>query len=574
MYLLYHLLATDATVDAQARKRMSPSTPTAANKRARLSPESRDKTDLNTNQNNSQLLSRICISSVAGNVPMLESPKLVPTSECSVLSTAVQQQKQLQSIVPQPQVQNISPQCTQTISLPPPPPTQPAQQLQNSRLTLQNSRRKPTSSRRPGSIIVLPQHPQAQQSIPPPQIHPSLLQQQRLQGPPLPQQIIVPSNQPHTFPGHPPTPLTAPPIMTPPTIQWIPHGTPRYPPRSVFPYGNTIHPQSPVANYPPGRVLYHHQLQVPSSHPPHPDMPMYRPRPPQPPQQLTRERERTYQMQVERQMKATIRMTPPPNPSQMPLAQPVQPQIRPTVVAQTRPMAVIQSPVGGPKYPVVQQAQPPTPLTDGAHIVQQVVELLQAPEPSLIPSSPPALLKVICSKSPTDFRHASTPDLSTTSTNHSDLSNSTVVSGLSSPTRVSDSEPANLQGRQVTPAEDAESEDEHALQIVVGESEVLPPPSSTPPPPPCLLSSPHSQASSSPSRSPLVAVAQKKPHKPAELNLLSSQIDDGYCSATTSSLGSADDVKRALPFAGFDNYIPLHSCYNESKEDRQENDGG
>ena len=262
-------------------------------------------------------------------------------------------------------------------------------------------------------------------------------------------------------------------------------------------------------------------------------------------------------------MKTTIRMTPPPNPSQLqvPLSpQSVQPQIRPMVVAQTQPVAVIQSPVR-PKPPVYQKAQPASLMPDGAHIVQQVVELMQAPEPTMIPSTPPALLKVVCSKPPTQSRHAPT----------SDLSNSADVSGLSSPTRVSDSESTNLQGMQVVP-EDTDSEDEHALQIVVtaGESENLPP---STPLPPCALSSPQSQASSSPSRSPVVDTALniQKPRKPTELNLQASQIDDGYCSATTSSLGSADDVKRALPFASFDEYIPFHSCYTKDKEDSQEN---
>lgn len=266
-------------------------------------------------------------------------------------------------------------------------------------------------------------------------------------------------------------------------------------------------------------------------------------------------------------MKTTIRMTPPPNPlqSQMPLSpQPVQPQIRPIALAQTQPVAVIRSPVG-PKPSVYQQAQPAaTLMPDGEHIVRQVVELLQAPEPTMIPSTPPALLKVVCSKPPMQSRHAPTPD----------LSNSAGVSGLSTPTPVSDSESTNLQGTQVAP-EDTDSEDEHALQIVVavGESENLPP---STPPPPSALSSPQSQASSSPSRSPVVvdtALNAQKPHKPTELNLLASQIDDGYCSATASSLGSADDVKRALPFASFDEYIPLHNCYAENKEDPQENHG-
>ena len=540
---------------------MSPSTPTEASKRARLSPESRDsdKKDLNTNQNNSQLLSEICISSVAGNVPMSVSPK--PASERPRLSTAVQQPKQLQSVVPQPQAQTISPppqlQCAQTQTIRSPPPTQ---QVQNNRL-LQQLQRKPIAAPRPGSIIMLPQHlhSQIQQSIPSPLIHP------RPQGPPYPQQIVVPSNQSHAFPGHPPTPLTAPPIMTPPTIHWIPHGAGRYPPQGIPP---------PYLQGP--RVLYPHQ--VPMSPPPHPDMLAYQPRLPQ---QLTQER--IYQMQVERQMKTTIRMTPPPNPSQTPLPQPVQPQIRPApVVPQTRPMAVIQSPVREPNHPVqVQQApHPSTALPDGAHIVQQVVELLRAPEPTLIPSTPPALLKVISSKLPTDSRHTSSTPNPPPST---DLSNSTDASGLSASACVSDhSEPANLQGRQVTPAEDTDCEDEHALQIVIGESENLPPPSTPPPPPPpvprlssspCALSSPQSQASSSPCSSPVVAATQKS-RKPTELNLLSSQIDDGYCSATASSLGSADDVKRALPFASFDDYIPLHNCYTDSTEDKQNNDGG
>ena len=485
---------------------------------------------------------------------MSESPE--PASERSRLSTAVQQQKQLQSMVPQPRVLSIPPQSVQNIRS---PPVQPAQQLQNSRLSLQQLQRKPmgkTAAQRPGSVIVFPQ---IQQSIPSPLIHRANLQQ-RPQGPPFPQQILVPSNQPHAFPGHPPTPLTAPPIMTPPTIRWIPHGAARYPPQSISPYRNTIRPLSP--NCPPGGVLYSHQVQVPR-----PDIPMYQPRPPQPPQQLTQEH--IYQMQVEQQMKTTIRMTPSPNPSQMPLPQPVQPQIRPTTLApQTQPMAVIQSPVG-PKCPVVQQAPPPTAMPDNVHIVQQVVELLQAPEPTMIPSTPPALLKVICSKPSTDSRHnMSTPDLSN-STDISDLSN---ASDFSSPTHVCHLEPADLRGRQVASV-DTDSEDEHTLQIVVGESDSLPPSTPTPPPPPCSLSSPQSQASSSPSRSPTVAAAQK-PRKPTELNLLPTQIDDGYCSATTSSLGSADDVKRALPFASFDDYIPLHSCYTESKEDKQENDGG
>jgi hypothetical protein len=392
-----------------------------------------------------------------------------------------------------------------------------------------------------------------------------------VQGPPFPQQIVIPSNQPHAFPGQPPTPLTAPPIMTPTTIQWIPQGAAGRYPHSLPPH------------FPPGsRIVYPHQVPPP----PHPDMLAYQPRPPQ---QLMSPQERIYQMQVERQMKATIRMTPPPFPSQTPLPQPVQPQIRPTpVVPQIRPMAVIQSPVGGPRYPVIQQAQRPTPLPDGAHVVQQVVELLQAPEPTLIPSTPPALLKVISSP---DSRRTST----STSTTDLSNSNSTDASGLfSSPTRVSQTgglEPANLQGRQVAPAEDTDCEDEHALQIVVGESENLPPSTTPPPPPtpaapspaprlsstsPCALSSPLSQTSStsSPCSSPVVAAAAQKSHKPANLKFLPSQIDDGYCSATTSSLGSADDVKRALPFACFDDCIPLHNCYTDSKEENQDNDGG
>ena len=223
--------------------------------------------------------------------------------------------------------------------------------------------------------------------------------------------------------------------------------------------------------------------------------------------------------------------------------------------------------------------RPSTTLPDGTHIVQQVVELLRAPEPTLIPSTPPALLKVISSKLPTDSRHTSSTPNPPPST---DLSNSTDASGLSAPARVSDhSEPASIQGRQVTPAEDTDCEDEHALQIVIGESEKLPQPSTPPPPPPpaprlssspCALSSPQSRASSSPCSSPVVAATQKS-RKPTELNLLSTQIDDGYCSATASSLGSADDVKRALPFASFDDYIPLHNCYADSKEDKQDSDG-
>ncbi len=543
---------------------MSPTTPPAANKRPRLSSaESQDKTDLNTNQNNSQLLSRICISSVAGNVPMSESPPK-PASEHSRLSPAVQQQKPVQSPVPQAQVQTILPlpsQCTQTIRSPPP-----AQQVQNSQLSLQHVHRKPAATPR---VIMLPQqHPQQiQQSIP----SPLILQQQHqrpVQAPPFHQQIVIPSNQPHVFPGQPPTPLTAPPMMTPTTIQWIPQGaTGRYP--------HSLPPQ-----YPPGsRIVYPHQVP-----PPHPDMLAYqpRPRPPQSPQQLMSPQEHIYQMQVERQMKTMIRMTPPPFPSQTPLPQPVQPQIRPTpVVPQIRPMAVIQSRAGGPRYPVIQQAQPPTPLPDG---VQQMVELLQAPEPTLIPSTPPALLKVISSKLSPDSRRTFT----STSTTDSSNSNSADAAGLfSSPTRVS--EPANLQGRQVTPAEDTDCEDEHALQIVVGESENLPQSTTPPPPPtpaasspaprlsssPCALSSPLSRASStSPCSPPVVATAAQKSRKPADLKFLPSQIDDGYCSATTSSLGSADDVKRALPFASFDDCIPLHSCYTDSKEEDQDNHGG
>ena len=81
-----------------------------------------------------------------------------------------------------------------------------------------------------------------------------------------------------------------------------------------------------------------------------------------------------------------------------------------------------------------------------------------------------------------------------------------------------------------------------------------------------------SHSSPSPSHSPKVASLRAKLHKPDKLNL--SQMDDGYCSATTSSLGSADDVRKALPFANFDDFIPLHSCYNEDKEIMEDNEEG
>ena len=108
-----------------------------------------------------------------------------------------------------------------------------------------------------------------------------------------------------------------------------------------------------------------------------------------------------------------------------------------------------------------------------------------------------------------------------------------------------------------------DSDDEHPLCIVENEQE-LPTSSSTdelptsPPPP--------KQSSLSPSPSPpSPEVKTRKPHKPASLNL--SLLDDGYCSAATSSLGSADEVKSVLPFANFGDFIPLDTCCSEDEEE-------
>ena len=184
----------------------------------------------------------------------------------------------------------------------------------------------------------------------------------------------------------------------------------------------------------------------------------------------------------------------------------------------TQQVAVIRSPVES--KPVV--IQPPTcKLPDGEHVVREVFELLQAPEPTLMPSTPPTLLQVI--RSPTTNRSRCATRAAAMSTRTSDLT------------------PANLH----TAPEDSDSDDEHALQIAVNEPT---------PPPPCTQASPSLP----------VACTERKPCKPAELKLLATQLDDGYCSATASSLGSADDVKKALPFASFE------EC-NENKDSHENN---
>ena len=108
------------------------------------------------------------------------------------------------------------------------------------------------------------------------------------------------------------------------------------------------------------------------------------------------------------------------------------------------------------------------------------------------------------------------------------------------------------------PTEEIESDEDGELRIVESEQSL-----------------PSSPLSAQPSPSPKALLSPPKAnspkfHKPSNLNL-SSQLDDGYCSATASSLGSADDVKKALPFANFDDFIPLHSCYQEDKESEENN---
>ena len=111
-----------------------------------------------------------------------------------------------------------------------------------------------------------------------------------------------------------------------------------------------------------------------------------------------------------------------------------------------------------------------------------------------------------------------------------------------------------------------DSDDEPALCIVESEESVLQPGPASP--------SPHEQSASPKPLSPEVAsLKEHKRYKPSALNL--SQLDDGYCSAATSSLGSADDVKTALPFANFveEDFIPLSSCCEEEDCENQETEG-
>ena len=507
------------------RKRPAASAPSAA-KRVRLSPEdcsrSVDRTDLNSNHNNSQLLSKICISSVAGDVPM--SPVSPQSSgECAPLSPPVQ---------PQLQQTAQKPPCSE----PPAQRIQPVQSCPQQATLIQRQKQLPVHLPHQTTAV----HPNQAFTVSPAN-HPILnhhvqwmqhgpLEQQRLTH--MPQFNNVP--QPHRMipPG--------PPQMIPPgPHQIIPPG----PHQIVF--RQQVPVRHPIPLYPP---IYHHRFN----------------------------QEQLYQMQVEQQMRTTIQMSHSPHfTPQMPPPPPPPPP--PPTHIPARPATQAPPVHGGDCSHTIQRVDqlhpsaPPVLLkvlspdntanpTEQSSTVEPTVAKITAvtlnttlQQQQLVQKRPMSECPVsvvehlpqqqtLCHVPPLHFPQLSRSQLVAAPQSH------TIISPNQLDARIT----ISTENQEAVAVEDSDSEDEHALHIDEGEMSRSPP-SPQPPASPEI-------------HSPVEDTVEKE--RPAKLDL-QTQPDDGYCSTTASTLDSADDVKHVLPFANFGDFIPLHSC---SDEDRREED--